>query len=117
MADFVAFATAAETAFGWAPRTIANAFARNQDEANRERAEEDELGSRLIAIAAKGPLEISKADLLSRLRAGGDHFRLPRTTRELTEAIRRLAPDLEAAGVRIEDKRKATGRFYVITRI
>jgi hypothetical protein len=116
MADFAAFATAAEPAFGWVPGTIAGAFARNQEEANRERAEEDELGSRLIAIAAKGPREIPKAELLAELRAGNDNARLPRTTRELTEAISRIGPDLEAAGVHIKDGRKATVRTYVITR-
>jgi len=113
MADFAAFATAAEPAFGWEPGTIAGAFQRNQEEAKRERAEEDELGAKIIAMA---PQEISKAELLAKLRVGNDNARLPRSTRELTEALRRLGPDLEAAGVRIEEKRRATGRYYIITR-
>lgn len=113
MADFAAFATAAEQAFGWDPGTIAGAFLRNQDEAKRERVEEDELGATIITMA---PQEISKAELLAKLRDGNDNARLPRSTRELTEALRRMGPDLEAAGVHIEEKRRATGRYYIITR-
>jgi hypothetical protein len=124
MADFAIWATAAESALGWAPGTFIAAYTRNRDAANELALEESSIADRLLELLAKGQWEGKAGELLNALDEsyGSETKRSPgwpKNPRSMSGHLRRLAPNLQAAGWSIEFGRQAGGgraRIIVIKR-
>ncbi|HWB11539.1 MAG TPA: DUF3854 domain-containing protein [Pirellulales bacterium] len=104
MADFAKWVTAGESALGWAPGTFMAAHTHNRNAANELALEASPIADRLLSILGdKQQWEGTAKDVLAALDAtfGSDSRRpqgWPKNPRSLSEHLRRLAPNLGAAG-------------------
>ncbi|UQA57478.1 DNA polymerase [Polyangium aurulentum] len=111
MADFALWATAAETAFGWAPGTFMAAYAANRAQAIDTSLEADVVATALrtlLAACPGGTWEGSATELHGVLRGlAPDHVvrtrDWPQAANALTNRLRRAAPALRAVGITYED--------------
>jgi hypothetical protein len=123
MADFALWATAAETAFGWPNGTFMAAY-----QGNRESAHEVALEASVVArplldlLEAQGEWAGSSGELLRLLeeRLGDQVRRLsgwPKNPRSLSGHLKRLAPNMRAAGWVLEQDRSSKKRSWMIYRV
>jgi hypothetical protein len=107
MADFVTWVSAAEPALGWSEGSFRDAYARNRNEANAMVLETSQLYGPILRIVGEGPWEGTATELFDRVWYAGPTFgdstkQLPATVRELSQALRRLAPNLRQVGIDVE---------------
>jgi hypothetical protein len=112
MADFALWATAAETGFGFTPGQFMAAYTENRDTANETALESSPVARYVLQL---GQWEGRPGELLAKVDAmATDADRKlrswPKTARSLTGTLRRLAPNLRAAGVEIEEGHTGRGR-------
>jgi hypothetical protein len=111
MADFCRWAVAAVPAFGWDAETFTAAYDANRDCANDLALESALISEPLRQLAEDGGFEGSLAELLDRLEGLVDdeitrRKGWPTSGRALAGHLRRMAPNLRAAGIEISLDRK-----------
>ena len=104
MADPTRWVTAAEPALGWPAGTFAAAYRHNRREGSALALDAALIAGPLVELAKRGTWQGAAAALLSKLgEIVGDEIsgqrEWPKNPRALTEALKRLAPDLRATGV------------------
>jgi len=115
MADFALWATAAESALGWQPGSFMSAYDRNRQAANDLALEASPIATRLLEfLATAGEWSGTSSDLLAKLNEPFSDKRppphWPKNARALSGELRRLAPNLAAAGWSIDFGRKPGGK-------
>jgi hypothetical protein len=122
MADFAIWATAAETAFGWANGTVMTAYRENRASANEVALEASLIAQPLLELLEReGRWEGSSAQLLKALEDHlGDQVRRPRGwpkgPRALSGQLKRLAPNLRKLGWDADRDRSSKNRSWIICR-
>ena len=122
MADFAAWATAAETGLGWASGTFMAAYEHNRESANDVALEASVVARPLLdLLETQGKWTGSSGELLKVLEENlGDQTRRlsgwPKNPRSLTGHLKRLAPNLRAAGWVVDHDRSSNKRFWTIQR-
>jgi hypothetical protein len=120
MADFAIWATAAEAALGWAPGAFLAAYQGNRSELNSLALEASPVGEALLRLLEEdGSFEGTAAALLDRLavQVGEAKTRAqgwPKTPRVLAGQLRRIAPNLRAAGFEVAFARARAARTITI---
>jgi hypothetical protein len=123
MADFALWATAAETAFGWPSGTFMTAYQGNRESANEVALEASVVARPLLdLLEAQGEWTGSSGELLKLLeeRLGDQVRRLsgwPKNPRSLSGHLKRLAPNMRAAGWVLEQDRNSKKRCWTIYRV
>jgi hypothetical protein len=122
MADFALWVTAAETAFGLSSGTFMAAYQGNRECANEVALEASVVARPLLdLLEAQGDWVGSSSELLKILeeRQGEKVRRLtswPKNPRSLSGHLKRLAPNLRAAGWTLEQDRSSKKRSWIIRR-
>jgi len=104
MADFAIWVCAAEPALGWSEGSFLKAFDRNRADANAVALEGSSLVQPIVRIAERGPWNGTPTELLHELAEELDELGqrlLPKTPRQLSQELRRLAPNLPASGITV----------------
>ena len=128
LADFAEWVTAAEPALGWKNGAFMAAFNAGQADAHNQVLEASPIFTPLIALLDSQPDGAWKGtatDLLLALdlKATEAHKRRkdwPRQANSLAGAVRRLAPNLPAAGIQHEetrDKKRGGIKVHAFTRL
>ena len=121
MADFALWATADETGMKMPSGSFMRAYARNRESSNELALEANSLTKPLLEFMENNASwQGGSNDLLSLLDkiAGEKTRRLsswPKTGSALTNKLKRLAPNLRAAGIEIEFGRTNKQRFLYLT--
>jgi hypothetical protein len=109
MADFAMWVCAAEPALGWQEGLFLEAYGRNRAEANALALEASTLVQPIMRIADRGEWQSTATALQSELvndqlnnQLLGEQKPVPQTARELSQALRRLAPNLLQIGITVE---------------
>ncbi len=122
MADFALWATAAETAFGWPSGTFMAAYQGNRESANEVALEASVVARPLLdLLEAQGEWIGSSGELLKVLEdRQGEQFRRlsgwPKNPRSLSGHLKRLGPNLRAAGWVLDQDRSSKKRSWMIRR-
>lgn len=111
MADFASWIVAAEPALGWKPGFFMAAYSRNREQANTATLEASPIARHLLAL---GIWDGTAGELLSRLSAMSSEQERkskswPQSPRGLSNALRRLIPNLRTAGLEVTFDRKSGG--------
>lgn len=121
MADFARWATAAESALGWPSGDFLAAYTENREQANSLTLDNSPLVDPLLTLSAAGDWEGTATDLLQALTSSLGYLKPPRgwpsTPHGLSNAIRRLAPNLRAAGLEVSFRRAARKRIIRLERV
>lgn len=123
MADFALWATAAETAFGWPTGTFMAAYQGNRESANEVALEASVVARPLLdLLEANGDWTGSSGELLKVLeeRQGDQTRKLagwPKNPRSLSGHLKRLSPNLRAAGWVLDQDRSSKKRSWSIRRL
>ncbi|MGA9652466.1 MAG: ATP-binding protein [Polyangia bacterium] len=122
MADFATWATAAEPGLGLPTGAVMAAYQGNRAAVNQTALESSEIATLVIALVGdRGEWSGTAKDLLQALEGRADDWARrgkgwPRTARAMAGALRRVAPNMRKAGIRIEFSRAAgRDRQRVIT--
>jgi hypothetical protein len=117
MADFARWAVAAEGALGLKPGAFLSAYLDNRDAANRATLENDILAPVLAnLLRARRRWQGTAKDLLAELDANytdeatRKKNEWPQGPRQLSGALRRIAPNLRRVGFQLDFGRKAGGK-------
>jgi hypothetical protein len=122
MADFAIWASAGETAMGFAPGEFMAAYAGNRDAGNELAIESSMVGKVIVEMMGTtstwtgtasellAELDDLSPDKIRRLKAW------PQTPRTLAGQVKRLAPNLRAAGIDVDLGRTSRRRFITLTR-
>jgi hypothetical protein len=112
MADFAIWVSAAEPALGWSAGSFVGAYSANRLSANETALEASRVAAEMIRLAARAPWQGTAAELLGTLEKAipaPDLDRLrkikgawPGNARALAGHVRRIAPNLRAAGIAVE---------------
>jgi hypothetical protein len=122
MADFARWAASAESAFGWPSGTFMDAYKGNRESANEVAIEASVVARPLLdLLEAQGDWIGSSAELLKVLEERqGDQARKPagwpKNPRSLSGHLKRLAPNLRAAGWTLDQDRSSIERFSTWSR-
>lgn len=122
MADFALWATAAETAFGWTSGTFIEAYQGNRESANEVALEASVIARPLLdLLEGQGEWSGSSGELLKSLESlQGDQARKlpgwPKNPRSLSGHLKRLAPNMRAAGWVLDQDRSSKKRCWTIYR-
>ncbi len=112
MADFAKWVTAAEPALGWQPGAFMQAYEDNRAAANDLALEASPLVGPLMQLAKEvGGIRGNATTILDGLNTAAEETvrrsrSWPKTPGALANALRRLAPNLRAAGIPIEFGRR-----------
>lgn len=123
MADFALWATAAETAFGWEPGTFLATYHGNRESANDVALEASSIARPLLdLLEERGGWRDTAGELLTALEARvSDQVKRqntwPKNGRSLSGHLKRLSPNLRAAGWHVEFHREARQRLVTIDRV
>jgi hypothetical protein len=115
MADFAVWAAAAAPAFGWTAEQFLAAYDRNRGEATATALEASAIGPWVLRLLEKtSPWEGIARDLLRELEKYADEKTRksqdwPKTARKLSGDLRRIAPALRAAGVKVDIGQRQPG--------
>jgi len=122
MADFVRWISAAETAIGWAKGTFMGAYGGNQESANELALEASVVARPLLELLnSQGSWEGSATELLKAIEEHVDEqtkrqHSWPKIGRSLAGHLKRLSPNLRAAGWNVDYDRTSRKRLWSITR-
>jgi len=110
MADFAVWATAAESGLGWKAGVFLKAYAGNRNSANEVVLEASPVAGPLQEAQ---PFEGTSSELLKLLNERADDSSRkqqgwPKSARALSGALKRIAPNLRAAGLKVEFRREPT---------
>jgi hypothetical protein len=110
LADFAIWVTAAEPQLGWSEGAFMDAYAQNQSSANDLALEASPIAAAIQALVRDSEFEGTATDLLEALQpyAGentGSQRSWPANGRALSNALRRLAPNLRKLGIDISFSR------------
>jgi hypothetical protein len=111
MADFAIWATAAEAGLGLPTGAVMAAYQRNRADANETALESSQLATLVIALVGeRGEWSGTAKDLLRAVDGRADDWTRqgkgwPQTARAMAGALRRVAPNMRKAGIRIEFSR------------
>jgi hypothetical protein len=123
MADAARWVSAAEPTFGWPEGSFVGALARNRRDGLAVTRDESPLVAPIRALAAAGPWSGSATALLSRLgelatAAARADPEWPKSPRQLTAQLQRLAPALRDSGLEWKRlRRTGDSRPHAITRL
>jgi hypothetical protein len=123
MADPTKWVTAAERVLGWRPGTFAAAYGRNRREGSALALDAALIVGPLVELVGEQDFLGSAGDMLERmgLLAGDEVVRgreWPKNPRALTASLKRLAPNLRAAGIEWRPlERKGTVRLHSVRRV
>jgi len=127
MADFVRWVTAAEPALGWKPGTFVRAYKANTEDANQLALEASPVAAEIFRFVESmtGEWKGSAKDLLEALSANAALETIkqrswPKSPNWLSNILRRLQPNLEKAGVKVEFGREVghrRGRWISISKM
>ena len=123
MADFALWATAAESALGWSKGTFMAAYNGNRQSANDLALESSTIGRPLLDLLGnRGEWSGTASELLETLetRVSDPAKRQkswPKNGRSVAGHLKRLAPNLRAAGWEVEYQRQASQRLWSIRRL
>jgi hypothetical protein len=123
MADFAAWAAAAEPAFDVPAGTFLEAYAINRVTANTTALEDSPLSEAVIRMLEAQPKPIwtgRAGDLLEKLKPHVSELTLrdkvwPKAANALTNKLRRLEPSLRLAGIDFREKRTGKERARILT--
>ncbi|HEX7312315.1 MAG TPA: DUF3854 domain-containing protein [Pyrinomonadaceae bacterium] len=123
MADFAAWAVAAEPAFGVSAGTFMEAYAANRATANTTALDDSPLSEAVIKLLEAQPKPYwsgRASELLEELRRQASEQTLrdkgwPKAPNTLTNKLRRLASSLRAVGVECRESRTGRERARIIT--
>jgi hypothetical protein len=113
MADFAIWATAAEAGLGLPTGAVMAAYQRNRADGNETALESSQLATLVIALVGeRGEWSGTAKDLLRAVDGRADDWARrgkgwPQTARAMAGALRRVAPNMRKAGIRIEFSRAA----------
>ncbi|MBU4270965.1 MAG: hypothetical protein KKE86_06015 [Planctomycetes bacterium] len=122
MADFALWVAAAEASLGWPKGTFLSAYAGNRASANEVALEASPVARPLIEMLdEQGEWIGSSSELLQALEARvGDQVKRqriwPSNGRSMTGHLKRLSPNLRAAGWQVEFHRESSRRLWSIQR-
>lgn len=122
MADFALWASAAETAFGWDAGTFCRAYQGNRDSANEVALEASPIARPLLdLLEEQGEWGGSATELLTELEPKvTDQTKRqkswPSNGRSMSGHLKRLSPNLRAAGWDVVFGREAKKRLVIIER-
>lgn len=108
MADFAIWSTAAEESLGWRPGTVVRAITNNQNETKTLPLDASPITPALRAMLSsnhnrfKGTATALLNELEFRTRSEKRPSNWPKSPHSLSSALRRLAPNLRAAGVHVK---------------
>jgi hypothetical protein len=124
MADFARWATAGEAGLGIAPGAFIKAYTANRQAANDATIEASAVGPAAVALAKEGRWEGTAKDLLAEFckdpRSDAktrDRQDWPKTPKALSNALRRLAPNLRVEGIVVtfpEHRDRKTRRRLIV---
>jgi hypothetical protein len=119
MADFALWAAAAAPALGLEPEQFVEIYHRNRDSAHELVLEVSPIVPALQDLVAHQSWEGSSTELLSALNARTDEATQlqkswPRQPRSLSNALRRLAPNLRATGLEVDFLRESHTRKRLV---
>jgi hypothetical protein len=123
MADFALWATAAETAFGWPSGALMAAYHSNRESANEVALEASVIARPLLdLLEEQGDWTGTSGELLKALEERqADQARKvagwPKNPRSLSGQLKRLAPNLRAAGWMPDQDRSSKKRTWTIRRL
>ena len=123
MADFALWVTAAETALGWQSGTFLSAYRGNRESANDLALESSPVGRPLMdLLEEKGEWCGTSGELLEAIESQvNDQTKRqkiwPKNARSMSGHLKRLSPNLRAAGWDVEYNRQASRRLWSIQRI
>jgi hypothetical protein len=123
MADATRWVTAAEAALAWPEGSFVGALVRNRRDGLAVTRDESPLAAPIRALAAAGPWSGSATALLSRLgelatAAARADPEWPKSPRQLTAQLQRLAPALRDSGLEWKRlRRTGDSRPHAITRL
>lgn len=114
MADFCIQVTAAAPALGWKDNDFIAAYAGNRSGAHEGVLDASPVAGAVRALVGEGPWSGTASELLQALNPYVDEAARrerwwPKTPKGLAGALRRLAPNLRAVGVRVAFDREAGG--------
>ncbi len=111
MADFALWVTAAEEALGWQPAAFIKAYSQNRRDANDLSLEASPVAEAILAfMSSLQQWSGTSTELLAELNQHADEEKRkpnernglwPTSARLLSNALRRLAPNLKVAGIEI----------------
>lgn len=115
MADFAVWVTAGESALGWKPGTFLSVYTQNRESANDLALDSSLVAMSVKGLIEKGPWEGDAKTLLDTLTESipekdAKAKTWPKNALALANALRRLAPNLRAAGISIEFWREPGGK-------
>jgi hypothetical protein len=122
MADFALWASAAETAFGWEPGTFYRAYQGNRESANEVALEASSVARPLLDLLdEQGSWSGTASELLTALEPKvTDQIKRqkswPANGRSMSGHLKRLSPNLRAAGWEVGFRREAKQRLVIIER-
>ena len=122
MADFARWVTAAEAAIGWPKGTFMAAYGGNQESANELALEASVVARPLLELLdAQGCWQGSASEMLHALAERVDdqakrQHGWPKNPRSLSGHLKRLSPNLRAAGWDVEYDRTSKKRLWSIER-
>jgi hypothetical protein len=120
MADFALWSTAAEESLGLAKGAFISAFMGNRESANELALEASPIASTLVELVQqRGVWQGNSSELLQALnqRASDETKKQqgwPKRPNALSGAVKRIAPNLRAAGVECNMGRTKAGRFITL---
>lgn len=123
MADFAVWATAAESGLKWASGTFMKAYHGNRESANEVALEASPIARPLLDLLdEKDSWTGTSSELLQAIESKvSDQVKRqngwPKNARALSGQLKRLAPNLRAAGWALEPGRQASRRWWTIDRV
>ena len=121
MADFALWATACESALGWTEGTFLDAYTANRASANDTAIEASLVGTLVQSLmASRDTWQGTSTELLAELdQVANENMRKrrdwPRSPRKVSGDLRRVAPNLRAAGIDVAF-RKSGKRLIILGR-
>lgn len=122
MADFALWVSAAERSLGWTPGSFVLAYQGNQASANEVALESSIVARPLLELLEDhGKWCGTSSELLEALETKGNEQATrqrswPKNARSLSGHLKRLAPNLRAAGWEVEFHRESSRRLWTIRR-
>ena len=119
MADFALWVTACEYGLGWPVGRFIEVYTANRSSANDTAIEASVVGVLVQSfMASRGPWEGTSSQLLAELEGAADDAARkrrdwPKSARKLSGDLRRIAPNLRAAGIDVDFRRSGKRLIFL----